>query len=104
MAMSGTLYGLIEGRETILRYERIDGAGGTGAATLNLVGRSELGPGDIDAVPPGKIHQEHAGPQRSIAFIVRAKRPGTFKQHRYDLETGAVVITDGPQQVEHALG
>jgi predicted metal-dependent enzyme (double-stranded beta helix superfamily) len=98
-----TLYGLIEGHETILRYERIDGAGGAGAATLKLVGRNELGPGDIDAVPPGKIHQEHAGPQRSIAFIVRAKRPGTFKQHQYDPETGAVVITDGPQQVEHAL-
>ena len=98
-----TLYGLIEGHETILRYERIDGAIDAGTAALKLVGRNALGPGDIDVVPPGKIHQEHAGPQRSIAFIVRAKRPGTFKQHYYNPETGAVAVADGPEQVEHAL-
>ena len=98
-----TLYGLIEGNETILRYERIDGDAGAGTAALKLVGRNTLGPGDIDVVPPGKIHQEHAGPQRSIAFIVRAKRPGTFQQHYYNPETGAVTVTNGPQQVEHTL-
>lgn len=99
-----TLYGLIEGQETILRYERVDGAtNDTGAAKLKLVGRKTLGAGDVDVVPPGKIHQEHAGPQRSIAFIIRAKRPGRFKQHYYNAETGTVSLTDGPQQVEHEL-
>jgi predicted metal-dependent enzyme (double-stranded beta helix superfamily) len=92
-----TLYGLIEGQETIVRYER------AGAGKLETVARRTLGPGDIDVVPPGKIHQEHAGSQRSIAFIVRAKRPGTFPQHYYDAETGAMSNTNGPQQVEHAL-
>jgi predicted metal-dependent enzyme (double-stranded beta helix superfamily) len=99
-----TLYGLIEGRETMYRYERIDaGPPDQGPAQLKLVGRHMIGPGDIDIVPPGKIHQEHAGPDRSIAFIVRARRPGTFPQHSYDLTTGAVSVYQGPQQVMHAL-
>jgi predicted metal-dependent enzyme (double-stranded beta helix superfamily) len=99
-----TLYGLIEGRETMYRYERIDnGPGDEGPAQLKLVGQHVIGPGDIDIVPPGKIHQEHAGPERSIAFIVRAQRPGTFPQHSYDLSTGAVTVYQGPQQIVHAL-
>ena len=54
-------------------------------------------------MPPGGIHQEHAGPVRSIAFIVRAKRPGTFPQRYYDPATGAVTITNGPQLMPMAL-
>ena len=99
-----TLYGLIEGRETMYRYERTDGgAPDTGPATLECVGRAEIGPGDIDVVPPGKIHQEHAGPAQSIAFIVRGKRPGTFPQHNYDLASGAVAVTDGPELIPYDL-
>ena len=57
-----TLYGLIEGHEGMLRYERTDGGERTqGPATLKLLGRSTMGPGDIDAVPPGMIHQEEGG-------------------------------------------
>lgn len=99
-----TLYGLIEGRETMYRYERIDGGpADEGPAHLILSGQHMIGPGDIDIVPPGKIHQEHAGTERSIAFIVRAQRPGTFPQHSYDLATGAVSVYQGPQQIIHAL-
>lgn len=99
-----TLYGLIEGRETMLRYERVnDGAGDAQTSTLKMVGRHSIGPGDVDIVPPGGIHQEHAGPERSIAFIVRAKRPGTFPQRYYDPATGAVSVNNGPQQVPMTL-
>lgn len=99
-----TLYGLIEGSETMYRYERVDDiSANAGPKNLSLTGRHEIGPGDIDIVPPGKIHQEHAGPERSIAFIVRGRRPGTFPQHQYDLVTGTVSISCGPQQVEVAL-
>ena len=99
-----TLYGLIEGCETMLRYERVDdGPIDAGTAKLKMVGRHSIGPGDVDIVPPGKIHQEHAGPERSIAFIVRAKRPGTFPQRYYDTSTGAVSISNGPQQMPMAL-
>jgi predicted metal-dependent enzyme (double-stranded beta helix superfamily) len=97
-----TLYGLIEGYETIFRYERAD----TGSPTtdrLDLVSRRRLDPGDIDIVPPGKIHQEHAGDQRSIAFIVRGSRPGTFPQYQYDLTTGAVTASQGPAQIAEPL-
>jgi len=99
-----TLYGLIEGRETMYRYERTDGGPpDIGPAKLELVGRHSIGPGDIDVVPPGKIHREHAGADRSIAFIVRARRPGTYPQHYYDLQTGAVSVTHGPQQIAQTL-
>jgi predicted metal-dependent enzyme (double-stranded beta helix superfamily) len=99
-----TLYGLIDGQETILHYDRVDEtATEAGSGKLKLVGRYLLGPGEVDVVPPGKIHQEYAGPQRSVSFIIRAKRPGTFKQHYYNLETGACSDTDGPQQVKYSL-
>lgn len=98
-----TLYGLIEGQETICRYERTDNPSDTEICPLVLVNRRVLGPGEIDIVPPGKIHQEHAGAGRSIAFIVRARRPGTFQQHRYDPVTGEVSVTKGPQQLVRQL-
>jgi predicted metal-dependent enzyme (double-stranded beta helix superfamily) len=99
-----TLYGLIEGEETMYRYERTDGGGkDTGPATLELVATDRLGPGDIDVVPPGKIHQEHAGPVPSYAFIVRGQRSGTFKQHWYEPESGNVIVTDGPTLIPFAL-
>ena len=99
-----TLYGLIKGQETMCRYERTDGGpSDRGPATLELVGRTDICPGDIDAVPPGSIHQEHAGPEQSVAFIVRAKRPGTFPQHHYDPGTGDVKINHGPRLIPHEL-
>jgi predicted metal-dependent enzyme (double-stranded beta helix superfamily) len=100
-----TLYGLIEGRETMYRYERTDGGDpDKGPATLKPTGSHSIGPGDIDIVPPGGIHQEHAGPERSISFIIRARRPGTYKQHQYYPETGAVEVTHGPPQMPMVLG
>ena len=99
-----TLYGLIDGHETMYRYERTDnGDKDTGPATLKLLGTDKLGPGDVDAVPPGKIHQEHAGPTRSYAFIVRGQRSGTFKQHWYEPESGKVTVNDGPTLIPFAL-
>jgi predicted metal-dependent enzyme (double-stranded beta helix superfamily) len=99
-----TLYGLIEGHETMHRYKRTDGGPADhGPATLELLGSHAIGPGDIDVVPPGSIHQEHAGPEQSVAFIVRAKRPGTFEQHHYDPDTGDVKINHGPRLIPHEL-
>jgi len=99
-----TLYGLNEGRDTMYRHARTDhGPRDEGPATLEVVGCHEIGPGDIDAVPPGEIHQEHAGPERSMAFIVRAQRAGTFKQRNFDPETGAVTLNDGPLLIPFEL-
>lgn len=99
-----TLYGLIEGNETMYRYVRTDdGPRDKGPAVLQLDGRNEIGPGDIDAVPPRMIHQEHAGKTRSIALIVRAQRAGTFQQRHYDPDTGAVKVNNGPQLIPFEL-
>lgn len=99
-----TLYGIIEGHETMNRFERVDdGPRDAGPATLEKVGSTQIGPGDIDAVPPGKIHQEEGGPTNSMAFIVRAQRAGTFKQHSYDADTGAVNTNNGPTLIPYAL-
>ena len=99
-----TLYGIIDGHETMNRFERTDnGPRDEGPATLKKVGSSKIGPGDIDAVPPGKIHQEHGGPTDSMAFIVRAQKAGTFIQHSYDSETGEVKTNHGPTLIPYAL-
>jgi predicted metal-dependent enzyme (double-stranded beta helix superfamily) len=99
-----TLYGLIEGHETMYHYECADGGSSdVGPAKLKIISQRSIASGDIDIVPPGKIHQEHAGPHRSIALIVRARRPGTFQQRQYDPATGAGSVNNGPQQVVHPL-
>lgn len=99
-----TLYGLIEGTETMNRFERVDdGPRDEGPATLKRTGSGGIGPGDIDVVPPGKIHQEHGGPTNSMAFIVRAQKAGTFKQHNYNAETGEVRVNNGPALIPYAL-
>lgn len=99
-----TLYGLIEGHETMYRYERTDdNPRDEGPAALRQVGRHEIGPGDVDVVPPGGIHQEHAGAIPSTAFIVRAQRAGTFKQRHFDVATGEVILNDGPELIPFAL-
>jgi predicted metal-dependent enzyme (double-stranded beta helix superfamily) len=99
-----TLYGLIEGHETMYRYERSDKAPrDTGPAQLKQIGCHNIGPGDVDAVPPGSIHQEHGGPENSMAFIVRAQKAGNFKQRTYNQETGEVKLNDGPTLIPHEL-
>ncbi|MGB0574619.1 MAG: hypothetical protein ACPGPC_00455 [Alphaproteobacteria bacterium] len=99
-----TLYGLIDGHETMYRYERTDDAPrDIGPAQLKQIGCHNIGPGDVDSVPPGNIHQEHGGPENSMAFIVRAQKAGTFKQRTYNQETGEVKLNDGPTLIPHEL-
>jgi predicted metal-dependent enzyme (double-stranded beta helix superfamily) len=99
-----TLYGIIEGRETMYRYERTDdGPRDLGPASLRVIASYEIGPGDIDVVPPGMIHQEHAGPVVSTAFIVRGRKPGTFPQRLYEPKTGGIEIMNGPELVPYQL-
>ena len=99
-----TLYGLIEGHETMYRYERTDNTPrDIGPVKLKQVGCHHIGPGDVDSVPPGKIHQEHGGAENSMAFIVRAQKAGTFKQRTYNRETGEINLNDGPTLIPHRL-
>lgn len=101
---SWTLYGVLEGGEHIERYRRTDdNATETGPATLDHDGAFDVTPGYIDVVPPWQIHQELNGDHRTVGFIVRSQRSGTFPQFRYKLDTGEVAQYGGPTQIPFAL-
>jgi predicted metal-dependent enzyme (double-stranded beta helix superfamily) len=101
---SWTLYGVLEGGEHIERYQRTDGNPvETGPAILKHDGAFDVTPGYIDVVPPWQIHQELNGDHRTIGFIVRSQRSGTFPQFRYTPETGDVSQYGGPTQIPFAL-
>jgi predicted metal-dependent enzyme (double-stranded beta helix superfamily) len=102
---SWTLYGVLEGGETVVRFDRIDdGPQVPGRAEVREAGAHDVVPGYIDFVPPWEIHQEHNTDQRTIGFIVRSQRSGTFVQNRFNPETGAVDQYDGPVQMPYKLG
>lgn len=101
---SWTLYGVLEGGEHIERYKRTDkNPVETGPATLEADGAFDVTPGYIDVVPPWQIHQERNGDHRTIGFIVRSQRSGTFPQFRYTIESGDVAQYGGPTQIPFAL-
>ena len=95
-----TIYGLVQGTERIVRYTARERAGGR--FDITEAGAQVCGPGDIDIVAPGVIHSEYAGDEKSIAFIVRSQRSGTFEQYRY-LDDGSRVVFRGPNQVPFEL-
>tara|TARA_R110002110_G_scaffold71703_4_gene191338 strand:+ start:5363 stop:5977 length:615 start_codon:yes stop_codon:yes gene_type:complete len=101
---SWTLYGVLEGGESVTRFERTDGGPQVPeTATLKEAGSHDVVPGYIDFVPPWEIHQETNTDQRTIGFIVRSQRSGTFVQNRFDPESGAVDQYDGPVQMPYEL-
>lgn len=73
-----------------------------GRFDITEAGAEVCGPGDIDIVAPGVIHSEYAGDEKSIAFIVRSQRSGTFEQCGY-LDDGSRVVIRGPNQVPFEL-
>tara|TARA_R110000868_G_scaffold10313_14_gene50663 strand:- start:33006 stop:33590 length:585 start_codon:yes stop_codon:yes gene_type:complete len=101
---SWTLYGVLEGGENVTRFERTDeGPQVPQKATIREKGTHEVVPGYIDFVPPWEIHQECNTDKRTIGFIVRSQRSGTFVQNRFDPASGAVDQYDGPVQVPYQL-
>ena len=101
---SWTLYGVLEGGERVTRFSRSDGGPKVPSeATIEAAGAHDVVPGYIDFVPPWEIHQEINTDQRTIGFIIRSQRSGTFVQNRFDPETGAVHQYDGPVQVPYQL-
>ncbi len=101
---SWTLYGVLEGGEEVTRFERTDGGPRVAsAARIERAGSHDVTPGYIDFVPPWQIHEERNGDVRTVGFIVRSKRSGTFVQNRFDPESGAVEQYDGPVQIPYRL-
>ena len=99
------LYGVLDGSESLERYERIDDGMRDGHAELRLLSVTTGTQGKVDLVPPHAIHAEQGGPTRSVAVIVRSQRlgEGTILQRAYDPATQTVVERFGPTQVPYPL-
>jgi predicted metal-dependent enzyme (double-stranded beta helix superfamily) len=99
------LYGVLDGSESLERYERIDDGSRPGHAEVRLVSVTTGTQGKVDLVAPGAIHAEQGGPTRSVAIIVRSQRlgEGTVLQHTYDPKAKTVIERYGPTQVPYAL-
>jgi predicted metal-dependent enzyme (double-stranded beta helix superfamily) len=99
------LYGVLDGQESLERYDRIDDGRTPGYAEVRLSSVTTGTQGKVDLVAPHAIHAEQGGPVRSVAIIVRS-RPlgeGTVLQNGYDLETKTVVARYGPTQIPYEL-
>jgi hypothetical protein len=75
----------------------------TDFANIRETGTRSVVPGYIDFVPPWQIHREQNADQRTVGFIVRSKRSGTFVQNRFDVASGRVEQYDGPGQIPYKL-
>jgi len=102
-AHNWTLYGVLDGSETIERYERLDDGTRPEYADLRQTGNFRVYPGDVDLVRPGQIHAEESGAERTVAIIVRAEKPGGFLQGRYDPAQKKYSQGYGPKQVPYPL-
>jgi predicted metal-dependent enzyme (double-stranded beta helix superfamily) len=99
------LYGVLDGSESLERYERIDDGMRPGYAELRLASVTTGTQGKVDLVPPHAIHAEQGGPSRSVAIILRSQRlgEGTVLQRAYDPKSKTVIERFGPTQVPYAL-
>jgi predicted metal-dependent enzyme (double-stranded beta helix superfamily) len=99
------LYGVLDGSESLERFDRVDDGSRPGYAEVRLASVTTGSQGKVDLVPPRAIHAEQGGPTRSVAIIVRSQKlgEGTVLQNRYDRATNAVVEQYGPTQIPYDL-
>jgi len=99
------LYGVLDGQESLERYDRIDDGHTPGHAVVRLASMTTGTQGKVDLVAPHAIHAEQGGPVRSVAIIVRSKPlgEGTVLQNGYDLETKTVAARYGPTQIPYEV-
>jgi len=95
------LYGVLDGTESLERFERVDDGSRPGHAEVKLASVTTGSQGKVDLVPPRAIHAEQGGPTRSVAIIVRSQKlgEGTVLQNSYDRTTKMVVEQFGPTQI-----
>ena len=99
------LYGMLDGTESLERYDRVDDGSRSGYAEIKLASVTTGSQGKVDLVPPNAIHAEQGGPTRSVAIIVRSQGlgQGTVLQGRYDPKTNTRTEGYGPTQVPYDL-
>jgi predicted metal-dependent enzyme (double-stranded beta helix superfamily) len=97
------LYGVLDGTESLERFDRVDDGSRSGYAEVKLSSVTTGSQGKVDLVPPRAIHAEQGGPTRSVAIIVRSQKlgEGTVLQHRYDRDAKTVVEQYGPTQIPY---
>src|SRR4029450_10589199 len=97
------LYGVLDGTESLERFERVDDGSRPGYAELRLSSVTTGSQGKVDLVPPRAIHAEQGGPLRSVAIILRTQKlgEGTVLQRRYDPKANTVVEQYAPTQIPY---
>jgi hypothetical protein len=96
-----TAYGLLDGHERIVMFERTDDGARPDHAEVRKTADYVAGPGDIHLAKPRDIHVELTIGERTAAIIVRSMRDGgpNNLHGRYDLQTGAYQESVGPRQI-----
>jgi predicted metal-dependent enzyme (double-stranded beta helix superfamily) len=93
-----TLYGVLDGRERVVRYDRLDDRSRPDYAKIRQSSDLLVGPGEIDLVKPYEIHTEITVGERTVAVIVRSQKGGEFNQGRYIPEKNEYYESLGPRQ------
>lgn len=93
-----TLYGVLDGRERIVRYERLDDRSRADYAEIREASNALVGPGEIDLVKPYEIHTEITVGERTVAVIIRSQKGGEFNQGRYLPDKNGYYESLGPRQ------
>ncbi len=106
--LSWTLYGVVDGAESVLRFRRTDG-GEPGdlpkRAEVEATETIHVGAGHVDCIAPWEIHAEYNDEHaRATAVIVRSQKSGTFVQNIFYQKDGTVEQYHGPQQISYHLG
>ena len=96
-----TAYGVLEGHERIVLFERTDDGSQPNRAEVRQTADYVAEQGDVHMARPGDIHIEMNIGVRTAAVIIRSKRDGipTNLHGRYDLVTGAYHESIGPRQI-----
>jgi predicted metal-dependent enzyme (double-stranded beta helix superfamily) len=104
-AHAWVLYGLVDGTESLERYDRLDDGSRAGYAEVTLASVTTGTQGKVDLVPPFAIHAEQGGPTRSVGMILRSQRlgEGTVLQHSFDPAAKTVDERYGPTQIPYTL-
>jgi predicted metal-dependent enzyme (double-stranded beta helix superfamily) len=93
-----TLYGVLDGRERVVRYDRLDDRSKPDYAEIRESSNVLVGPGEIDLVKPYEIHTEITVGERTVAVIIRSQKGGDFNQGRYIPEKNGYYESLGPRQ------
>ncbi len=93
-----TLYGVLDGHERVVRYDRLDDRSKPGYAEIRESSDVFVGPGEIDLVKPYEIHTELTVGERTVAVIIRSQKGGSFNQGRYIPEKNEYYESLGPRQ------